>query len=294
MSIEPSEFDSLLNFRDVAINVNGYLHQQVLRPGQIYRSARPDSASTSDRQKLQQVYGIKTIIDLRSKTEHIEAAKKYTNTTKPTQSSIVPVSKKSIIQALQIPGIDYAEININGKGFERHLIWQLSYGNLAWLIAYMSLGYRTQGVGIIGKNVLQPRGLIGLGKDTLKYSGPEIKEVFNVLANPNSYPVLVHCTQGKDRTGLIVILVLFLCNIDIETISKDYILSEVELQPEFEERMKDITSIGLDESFAGCPKEFAPEMAMFIKDQFGTTERYLTSIGVTEEQIRQLKNQLQI
>jgi protein tyrosine/serine phosphatase len=38
----------------------------------------------------------------------------------------------------------------------------------------------------------------------------EVKQVFDVLADDRNWPVLVHCTQGKDRTGLIVMLVLFL------------------------------------------------------------------------------------
>ena len=267
------------------------LHRPVLRQGQLYRSARPDSASAADRQKLQDVYGIKTIIDLRSKTEHIEAAKKHTQSVNAAQSAIIPVSNKYIAQSLKVPNTRYAEINLNGKGFERHLVWQLSYRNLALLITYMSLGYRLDGVRIIGKNVLQPRGLIGLGKDTLKHSGPEIKEVFDVLASPESYPVLVHCTQGKDRTGLIVMLVLLLCGVDIDAISNDYRMSEAKLKPEFEERMKEIASIGLDESFAGCPETFVPDIARFIKDEFGGVEQYLLSIGIGKQQISQTRRQ---
>lgn len=287
----PQGFDNLLNFRDVAVSINNQQHHTVLRQGQLYRSARPDSASSSDRQQLRDVYGIKTIVDLRSKTEHIEAAKKHTELAKATQPAFVPVTNNYVAQALKIPGIRYADINLNGKGFERHLIWQLSYSNLAWLVGYMSLGYRLQGISIIGKNVLQPRGLIGLGKDTLKHSGPEIKEVFDVLANPESYPVLVHCTQGKDRTGLIVTLVLLLCGVDIDAISDDYRMSEAELKPEFEDRMKEIASIGLDESFAGCPKSFVCDIAQFIQEEFGGVERYLSSIGVQQQQISQIRKQ---
>lgn len=273
-------FDNILNFRDVGVFVNQEQNNSVLRTGRIYRSARPDAASASDKTKLTQKYGLKTIIDLRSKTEHIEAAKKLASTTS---------TKSDNLEAAKIPGVRYAEVNLNGKGFERHIAWQLSYSNLARLATNMLLGYRLEGISIISKNVLLPRGLIGLGQDTLQHSGPEVKAVFDLLADPKSYPVLIHCTQGKDRTGLIVILVLLLCGIDVAAISKDYTISEKELEPEFEDRMKEIRSIGLDESFARCPETFVHKMAQFIHTQYGSVEAYLKSIGIRNQQIDQIR-----
>lgn len=283
-------FDKILNFRDVAVFVNQHQHRAILQPGRLYRSARPDLASASDRTKLTQKYALKTFIDLRSKTEHIEAAKKLANASRT--SPAARPAKNDSLEAAKIPGVQYAEVNLNGKGFERHIAWQLSYVNLARLATNMLLGYRKEGISIISQNVLLPRGLIGLGQDTLQHSGPEVKEVFDILSNPDSYPVMVHCTQGKDRTGLVVILVLMLCNVDIVAISADYTLSEAELEPEYEERMKEIRSIGLDESFAKCPKTFVPEMAQFIESQYGDVERYLNSIGVEERQVMQVRQLL--
>lgn len=280
---EANTFDKILNFRDVAVFVNQHEDRVILRPRRLYRSARPDLATASDRVKLSQEHGLKTFIDLRSKTEHIEAAKKLTNGSRASPAAL---------EAAKIPGVRYAEVNLNGKGFERHIAWQLSYVNLARLATNMLLGYRKEGITIISQNVMLPRGLIGLGQDTLQHSGPEVKEVFDILSNPDAYPVMVHCTQGKDRTGLIVILVLLLCNIDIATITQDYILSETELEPEYEERMKEIRSIGLDESFAKCPENFVRDMAQFIETQYGSVEQYLSSIGVPKLQITQVRETL--
>lgn len=286
------KFESLLNFRDVATVINDAKSKTHLKHGQLYRSARPDFITSADKALLQHIYKVKTIIDLRSKTEHIEAAKKRTELARLASSEASPVSNNLVAEPLKIPRINYAEINLNGKGFERHLLWQLSYRNIAWLAGYMLFGYRLEGISIISKNVLQPRGLIGLGKDTLRHSGPEIKEVFDVLANPASYPVLVHCTQGKDRTGLTVALVLLLCNIDVPTITADYVLSEKELEPEFEQRMKEIRSIGLDETFALCPSSFVPEITQCIQEEFGGIESYLQSIGIKSEAIGKIRAQL--
>jgi hypothetical protein len=69
------------------------------------------------------------------------------------------------------------------------------------LIVLFVLGYRMKAINIIGREVMLQRGLIGLGLDTLDQSGPEIREALSLYANPQSLPILVHCTQGKDRTG---------------------------------------------------------------------------------------------
>jgi len=42
---------------------------------------------------------------------------------------VVPAVVKlnnALAEPLKIPGMTYLEININGKGFERSLLWQLS------------------------------------------------------------------------------------------------------------------------------------------------------------------------
>ncbi|KAG9785213.1 hypothetical protein KCU88_g2549, partial [Aureobasidium melanogenum] len=279
-----TDFENILNFRDVGAHINAIVGSVVVETGLFFRSARPDEASARDRKRLVDEYKIKTIIDLRSETEHINAAKKRTAVSPTTQSAAIPSPNAAAAGEIEIPDIDYARINLNGKGFERHLIWQLKYTSLAKLVFLMALGYRTEGISVIGRELMLPRGLIGLGIDTLDHSGPEIKEVFNVLSDPACWPVLVHCTQGKDRTGLIVLLVLLLCDVDVGAISRDYVQSEPELEPEKQARMEEIASIGLDESFAGCPSEFCQRVIEHIHSAYGGLAKYLDSIGVDSDQ----------
>lgn len=285
---DPDKLDSILNFRDVGSFVNKRTEvtstAPKLRTHRLYRSARLDEASIADRAALVDRIGIKTVIDLRSKTEHINAAKKYSHSVALAQSAAIPSTNNQVAEPLKIPGLEYAEVNLNGKGFERALLWKLSYFSLARLIFNMALGYRVEGIAILGREIMQPRGLVGLGMDTLDYCGPEVKQVFDVLSKADSYPVLVHCTQGKDRTGITILLVLLLCSVDLALITKDYVKSESELQPEMEERMKEIASIGLDESFARCPRDFCPRISEYITSKYGDVEHYLEGIGVSREQ----------
>jgi len=196
------------------------------------------------------------------------------------QPAAVTSANSVIAASLKIPGLRYAEINLNGKGFERALLWRLSWSNLAKLISLMALGRRNEAISILGKEVMQPRGLIGLGIDTLDNSCKEIREVFEVLSDHQAYPILVHCTQGKDRTGLIILLVLLLCEVDIRDISEDYMRSESELEPEKTERLEEIASIGLNETFAGCLPDFAEKIVQHINEHYGGIQKYLINIGL--------------
>ena len=282
-------FDNLLNFRDVGQYINQITKSSLLREGLLFRSAKLDATSLADRQKIVNDVGVKTVIDLRSKTEHINAAKKHSEAAKVAQPAAVPSSDKAITTPLKIPGLTYADINLNGKGFERALVWKLKYTSLAKLVSLMALGYRTEGISVLGREIMLPRGLIGLGLDTLEHSGPEIKEVFDILSDQSSYPILVHCTQGKDRTGITIVLALLLCGIDIAAISADYVRSEPELGPEKEERLKEIRSIGLDETFAQCPPDFCERIQNHLNATHSGIRQYLDSIGVGRDQQEQIR-----
>ncbi len=45
-------------------------------------------------------------------------------------------------------------------------------------------------------------------------SKKEIAKALRVLTKEENFPVLVHCMHGKDRTGLLIMLVMLLCSIE--------------------------------------------------------------------------------
>ena len=58
-----------------------------------------------------------------------------------------------------------------------------------------------------------------------------LRGIINEIANPASGPVLIHCTAGKDRTGLVVALLLALAGVPTATIAADYAASFGYLTP---------------------------------------------------------------
>lgn len=59
-----------------------------------------------------------------------------------------------------------------------------------------------------------------------EYNNPvEIKNFFNLLAEQSSYPLVFHCSIGKDRTGCMAYLVESLCGMEDEYLYRDYLFS---------------------------------------------------------------------
>jgi hypothetical protein len=138
-----------------------------------------DEATPSDRQLLKSTYSIRTVIDLRTKTEHIQALKKHKATQEARLSHVR--SNDAVAEPLKIDGVRNLEIRLTGRAFEKHLTSQLSWSSYLKLAFLYIVGYRTEAISIIGREVMQPRGLVGLAVDTLDCSGAEIKEVRHIV-----------------------------------------------------------------------------------------------------------------
>ncbi|CAN9392720.1 unnamed protein product [Alternaria sp. RS040] len=281
---------SILNFRDVSEFVNQTTGTRHLRNGLLFRSARPgDEASFQDRQRLLKEFGVKSIIDLRTKTEHIEQAQKHDTRIKA--SAAIPQSNDDVAEPLKIPGITYHEINFNGSAFSRMLLSKLTWLEFFRLAGLMIVGYRKDAIKILAPH-MEDMGLVGLAEQSLDVCTREVRQVFDVLGEEQNWPVLVHCTQGKDRTGLIVMLVLLLLGVDQKTIDDDYRLSEPELEPEKEGRLKEMASIGLTEQFAICPPDLVSSVHSYLLEKYGSVEGYLEKAGVAKEQVDFVRGKL--
>lgn len=60
---------------------------------------------------------------------------------------------------------------------------------------------------------------------------PVYKEFFKVLTRPDAYPVVFHCTAGKDRTGFASAMILTALGVDWDTVMQDYLLTNTYLKP---------------------------------------------------------------
>ncbi|WP_271983959.1 tyrosine-protein phosphatase [Pseudoclavibacter terrae] len=128
----------------------------------------------------------------------------------------------------------------------------------------------------------------------LRRRGGALTEAVAVLANAER-GVLVHCTAGKDRTGLVVALAQLVAGAREADVVRDYALSGVAVRSVREafafavadaypsDQRDEILRLHLD-----SPPE-ALEHALGIVRELGGAEAYLRSHGLTEEQVRALR-----
>ena len=74
--------------------------------------------------------------------------------------------------------------------------------------------------------VMDEMGLQGLYEAILENSGAQIAKALRVIADRRNHPVLMHCSHGKDRTGLTACIIFMLVGVSPAAIVADYHLSE--------------------------------------------------------------------
>jgi protein-tyrosine phosphatase len=120
--------------------------------------------------------------------------------------------------------------------------------------------------------------------------------LFEVLAHAASKPIVIHCTAGKDRTGVSTAFLLSVLGVDRAVIEADYLLTnhDVERQVEFLER-----TVGLPEGIgreamielAGVPEHAMRDFLDGLDERWGGALGYLRSIGVDEATFDQVREQ---
>ena len=99
------------------------------------------------------------------------------------------------------------------------------------------------------------------------------------MVHTGNLPMLVHCTQGKDRTGIVISLVLMILGVPLDAIDYDYMLSGPELVPEMPARLKEIREIGLTDEFGDVSPDMIKKTAAHLSDSYGGLDAYLDGIG---------------
>ena len=147
----------------------------------------------------------------------------------------------------------------------------------------------------------------GKGKDSYLYKANQyyvlenahrFRAFFEVLLDQDNYPLLYHCTAGKDRTGFATLLLLSALGVDEETIIEDYLLTNKHLNDAF---WKDIETVA---SKNGMTLEQIKPILVAdqvyiqgafdaITEHFGTMERYLRDeLQLGKPEIEQLQHLL--
>lgn len=124
----------------------------------------------------------------------------------------------------------------------------------------------------------------------------QIAQILSIIAERASHPVIVHCTAGKDRTGVLVAVLMALLGVDDEVIVDDYMLSAeamTALRQQLIERYPEGRDVieRANELFSATPGNIANLLAS-LRQQYGTVEAYAASAGAGPDVVSGLRDAL--
>ena len=113
-------------------------------------------------------------------------------------------------------------------------------------------------------------------------------------------PVLVHCTVGKDRTGVTVAMTLAAAGVDEDEVVADYARTEGLLPQRRNRRIVAAlrtahpNAVHLEDLATRSPAPVMRALLDSIRDQYGSSGDYLRAHGLTDDEIAELRRVLLI
>jgi len=268
----------MLNFRDVAIS----LGNNAIVPSRLYRSALPNY-QTLDALDPQH---IAAVVDLRSESEIAR-----TNKFEPKQSSSETDKQGNSILAdaalVPVPLKRAALLTSKTQIFLG--ILSVMTWTQKWSFAKQCLTnfIHRKPVEPIVRAYVSSLGLRGMNRLMLRMSSKGIREAFDyVLVALESNPkhgVVVGCLAGKDRTGLVIAMILECVGVPRKYILQDYAITatRIEQEPYFKKYLIDsLLHAKIDpKEWMKAPEGYLEDTLEYIDEKYGGIASYLRTIG---------------
>ena len=130
----------------------------------------------------------------------------------------------------------------------------------------------------------------------LAENGHRYAEALRLLAAPDAVPAVFHCAAGKDRTGLLAMLILGTLGVDHADIVEDYALTSTamgsfralaERDPRVAEGLVKIPSM-----FFAADPEAMSRVLSDVEAAHGSVRAFVRTIGITPAEIASLEDNL--
>jgi protein-tyrosine phosphatase len=127
--------------------------------------------------------------------------------------------------------------------------------------------------------------------------GAAVAAAIKVLATADAVPALVHCSAGKDRTGIVVALTLAVLGVPDRVIAADYALSASYLDAERTPAIGQLqasTGLGgeLTRPLLSSPPALILDVLAMVRKSAGSVEGYLFEHGLRPAELTQLRSAL--
>ena len=231
------------NFRQAGGSSLYNRHGQKVKDDLLFRSSRTDYLTEEESDKFCQ-FGIKLIVDLRRNAEYVKAEgdkildrvykpcilkngkiKQWINPARA-QKKASGKEKESDHRGRRIL------VNLMTMELIKQVVYQVNIFIRLFSFLLLAIDYffdshlfvRLYSYLVSNHTTLADQYLI-----MLEFAKSEIVDIMRLLVEEKNVPVLIHCAHGKDRTGVIVALILGCLEVEDDVIVKDYSQSEVSL-----------------------------------------------------------------
>ena len=252
-----------------ARELGGYsgLNGKTVKHGVLLRTAALANATSEDISRLQDVYHLAVVADLRMSLEVQGAPDPEIPGAKNLHLRIIDeeAMQKSIAEA-QKEGLDLSnKLDMLKAAMKSGIISDHMY------IDFMS------------------------GKQGKESYGVMFQEL---LALPEGRSLLFHCTQGKDRTGCAAVLILSALGVDEKTIMDDFLLTNTFNAELIDSEHQMLTENGysgeeldrLMKAMDEVDPQYMTNAVNWMKENYGSVVGYITKeLGVTDEQLETLR-----
>lgn len=235
-----------------------------VRDGLLFRSSRTDFLTEKEKETFHS-FGIKSIVDLRRKSEYERAEgdkildenyetcilkKGRIHKWKPSlrwggaqrrkRGGVAPESKPA--NETETESTDDGQPPARVLRGRRYLVNMMSmdlifyvFNQVNFFIRYISLILVVTDwlfgchlfVRLFNWLVVNQQSLSKQYVDILEYTKPAVADILRLLISEDNVPVLIHCAHGKDRTGVMIAVILGCLEVEDELIAQDYAQSEV-------------------------------------------------------------------
>lgn len=288
---------SIPNFRDVAELCPG------VAPGRLFRSGHTLFASDDDVHALLADLQVRTVIDLRKDgdREIVEWAQvtgpdgpdaRYTNRLRGRLES-VPCEEA---RASPVQQPSFVSVPLDGHWQILRFVWQMATLWEALLIVIYSLFCCKARLYGLFAEVFSRHGLHGFNCALVSFAPSCVSTALHVVATNSDRPLLVHCRSvvpsclsrritdcphwnslGKDRTGLVIALILAVLAVPLEDIIADYEQSAIAVP--IETRKALLPRIVDRDQFSKADGDVIRRLFQFIDERYGGLDQYLDGIG---------------
>lgn len=143
-------------------------------------------------------------------------------------------------------------------------------------------------------------GYVGVYGNMLEEGGLAIRAVLLHVRDHPTEPFLCHCSAGKDRTGVVMAILLKLAGCSDDTVAREYQLTEIGLARRMDFIIEHLLkkpelkgSREMAERIAGARYENMMETLGMMKSRYGGTRNYCKKVcGLTDEDLACIQDHL--